>query len=96
VETCWPDEIGGVRLFDYVDWILVDYVWSLVACPVLALPAGRGASGLPVGLQVMGPPRSEPALLRFGAWIERELATPTAPVDPPGSPRGATPATNGP
>ncbi|WP_179106913.1 amidase [Variovorax sp. KK3] len=96
VETRWPTDIGGVRLTDYVDWILIDYAWSLVACPVLALPVGRSASGLPVGLQVMGPPRSEAALLRFGAWIERELATPTAPVDPPLSPERAAPATNGP
>lgn len=96
VEVRWPTEIGGVALSNYVDWILIDYVWSLVACPVLALPVGRSASGLPVGIQVMGPPRSEPALLRFGAWIERELATPTVPVEPVAVPKALAPATNGP
>jgi len=33
-------------------------------------------------IQIMGPSRSEAALLRFGAWIERELGSQTAPIDP--------------
>ena len=82
VETPWPREIGVRQLDDYVDWMLIDYAWSLVACPVLALPVGFSASGLPVGIQVMGPPRSEPALLRFGAWIEREVGSLGVPIGP--------------
>ncbi len=82
VETPWPTAIGASKLENYVDWLMINYTWSLVACPVLALPVGLSRSGLPVGIQLIGPPRSEAALLRFGAWIERELGSPTAPVEP--------------
>ncbi len=80
----YPTAIDGVAMASYVDWISIDYVWSLVGCPVLAMPAGKSAAGLPVGLQIMGRPRSEAALLAFGAWIERELGTAAVPTDPRG------------
>jgi amidase len=79
----YPTEIAGVRMETYFDWISIDYLWSLVGCPVLAVPAGLGPSGQPVGLQVMGPPRSEARLLAFGAWLERELWPSATVVDPP-------------
>jgi len=82
VEQRWPREIDGVAMTSYLDWISINYVWSLVGCPVLAIPIGTSASGLPVGLQVMGPPRSEAALLAFGAWIERELWPAAKVIDP--------------
>lgn len=82
VEQPWVTRIGDTPLDDYVDWIGIDYVWSLVGCPVLAIPAGRTASGMPVGLQVMARPRAEVQLLAFGAWIERELGGPARPIDP--------------
>jgi Asp-tRNA(Asn)/Glu-tRNA(Gln) amidotransferase A subunit family amidase len=34
----------------------------------------KGDSGLPIGLQVIGPRRGEQALLATGRWIERQLA----------------------
>lgn len=82
VEQPWVMRIGDTHLDDYIDWIGIDYVWSLVGCPVLAIPAGRTASGLPVGLQVMARPRAEAQLFAFGAWIERELGGPARPIDP--------------
>lgn len=81
-EVNHPTVVAGVPMQTYFDWISIDYVWSLVACPVLALPMGRAPDGMPVGLQVMGPPRSEAALLAFGAWLERELWPAAAVVDP--------------
>jgi Asp-tRNA(Asn)/Glu-tRNA(Gln) amidotransferase A subunit family amidase len=36
-----------------------------------------------VGVQIMGPPRSEARLLAFGAWWEREICPPAAVLDPP-------------
>jgi amidase len=78
----WPREVAGQPMHSYIDWLGINYVWSFTGCPVLALPVGREPGGLPVGLQVMGPPRSEAALLALGAWIERELGTASGPVDP--------------
>ena len=51
------------------------YPWSLHAGPTLALPAGRHpASGMPVGVQVTGPPGSEEALFAAGAWYQSRTA----------------------
>lgn len=77
-----PTRIAGEEMRSYFDWISINYVWSLVACPVLAVPAGLAPDGMPVGLQVMGPPRSEAALLAFGAWLERELWPAPGVIDP--------------
>jgi aspartyl-tRNA(Asn)/glutamyl-tRNA(Gln) amidotransferase subunit A len=38
--------------------------------PAMSVPCGRTASGLPLGLQVAGPWRSEPLLLRVAAALE--------------------------
>lgn len=81
VAQAWPREIAGQPLTHYADWILIDYLWSFTGCPVLALPGGL-AEGLPVGLQLIGPPRSEAALLRLGAWIAQTLGVSSLPVDP--------------
>jgi amidase len=83
VEQPYVTRIGDTVLDDYIDWIGIDYVWSLVGCPVLALPAGRARDGLLVGLQVMARPRAEASLLAFGAWMEREFGGPARPVTPP-------------
>jgi len=38
--------------------------------PALSLPCGLSASGLPVGLQIIGAPFEEALLLRTGAALE--------------------------
>ena len=39
--------------------------------PAISVPCGRGAGGLPVGLQLAAAPISEPALLRVAAAVTR-------------------------
>ena len=43
---------------------------NLAGIPGLAIPAGTGASGLPVGIQLLGPVLSEPTLFGAGKMIE--------------------------
>lgn len=74
VEERWPREIEGVTCETYVDWIMITYVWSALCCPALSVPVGFGADGLPLALQIVGPPHSEARLLAAGAWIETALA----------------------
>jgi amidase len=50
-------------------WIALATVLHL---PSLAVPAGRTASGLPVGVQIVGPWKSEDRLFDFGAAMEEE------------------------
>ncbi len=72
VEQRYVTEIAGHRFDegDYVAWLAITFALTLTACPVLALPAGFTAAGLPVGLQIVGPPRGEARALAAGALFE--------------------------
>ena len=53
------------------------------SCPALSLPVGHTASGLPVGLQVIGPCRAEGSLLRACHRMEEVFALAAGmPIDP--------------
>lgn len=39
-------------------------------CPVLSVPVGRAATGLPVGMQIVGHPYAEASVFRVGAAVE--------------------------
>ncbi len=60
-------ELNGHRFPSYIDWVAVAYAITLTACPALSLPCGFTAAGLPVGLQMVGPPRGEAGLLAAAA-----------------------------
>jgi amidase len=48
--------------------------WSALGGPALTVPAGAGPAGLPLGLQVVGPPGDDRRALSCAAWLERALA----------------------
>jgi Asp-tRNA(Asn)/Glu-tRNA(Gln) amidotransferase A subunit family amidase len=48
--------------------------WTLLHLPCLTLPHGSGASGLPLGVQVIGARGSDTALFLNAEWIRRALA----------------------
>ena len=53
-------------------------VYNLVSpCPVLSVPCGGDADGLPVGLQIAGRRWDEPSVLRAGAAVEDALGAMT-------------------
>ncbi len=45
---------------------------NLLGLPALSIPCGFADNGLPVGLQIIGPPGGEAAVLRLAAAYERE------------------------
>ena len=81
VEKNFPDSIAGRKLDNYIDWIAQTFLVSLAALPAASAPAGLTASGLPVGLQIIGPRLSEPKILACAKFVER--------VNPAGFPRHA-------
>ena len=86
VDTRWIDEIDGHRFDNYVDWLGLTFVLTLTACPSASVPVGITETGLPVGLQILGPPRGEAAVLRAAAAIEAAIPLATAtPIDPRGA-----------
>ncbi|HEX9306111.1 MAG TPA: hypothetical protein VF894_01395, partial [Anaeromyxobacter sp.] len=50
-----------------------DRIWTLLGTPSASLPAGRGPAGLPVGLQVVGAPRQDGALVAACRFISGAL-----------------------
>ncbi len=58
---------------DFADFLMVlarnAIPWSLVGCPAISVPCGADADGLPVGLQLVGPPGREPELLAAAAAV---------------------------
>jgi amidase len=66
----YPTEIAGRRLENYTQWFFLTYAISVTGLPVISVPAGFTADGLPVGLQIVGRRRQEAAVLRAAAAFE--------------------------
>lgn len=71
VDLKWPTDIAGVKMDTYHRWMEVVIGPTLAGLPVAAMPAGFGASGLPAGVQFVGPPRGDRATLEFALTYER-------------------------
>lgn len=52
---------------------IMNLPWTYLGLPVLTLPAGHAANGLPLGLQVVGRWMEDERLLAWASRIEREL-----------------------
>jgi amidase len=70
VEQRYIAELDGAHFDGYMGWLILTYALSITACPIMALPCGFTAGGLPVGLQVVGRPRGEAALFSVSAYME--------------------------
>ena len=55
--------------------------WTLLGAPAVSLPLLAGEAGLPLGLQVVGAPRRDGALLHAAAWLMREARAAKARVN---------------
>ncbi|MCF6506789.1 amidase [Blastococcus sp. MG754426] len=71
VEVEYPTEIAGVHQENYLEWMRSCTVVSATGCPALSVPGGFTADGLPVGLQVIGPPRADRRVLEVGHAFEQ-------------------------
>jgi amidase len=69
VETEYPTEVAGVPMGSYLEWFRACSRITVTAHPAAVVPAGFTASGLPIGLQLIGPHRGEAALLRLAHAI---------------------------
>lgn len=71
VEEAWPTEIAGRPMDTYHRWMEVVVPGSLSGCPVISLPAGFGQSGLPMGIQLIGPNQADLSLLQLANGYEK-------------------------
>jgi amidase len=65
VNLHWPREIAGKKMETYHEWMKVVLPITMSGCPALAVPAGFGNGGLPIGIQIVGPIHAELACLQL-------------------------------
>ena len=66
-----PTEIGNVKMDTYHRWMEVVIPAGLLGLPVVNVPSGFGENGLPFGLQLIGPKKSDHTLIQISqAWHE--------------------------
>jgi amidase len=83
VEQRHVAECGGHKFDNYVEWLAIAYAITLACCPALSLPCGFTAEQLPVGLQIVAPPRAEARVLAGAKLVEDLLdLRDTTPMDP--------------
>lgn len=70
VEVEYPHEVAGVAMDHYLGWMRACSRITVSSHPVLGVPAGFTASGLPVGMQLVGRFRGDWQLLAHGAAWE--------------------------
>jgi amidase len=84
--------IGGQKLDNYLDGSTLTAMITLTACPAMVVPCGFDQYGRPVGLQLVGKPRGQAALLQAAALFEQLLGlNRLLPIDPK---PGAVPPTS--
>ncbi|MGP3774036.1 amidase [Streptomyces sp. SDT5-1] len=70
VDIEYPTVVDGQPQHTYLDWMRSAYLLTVLGAPALSVPAGFTDAGLPVGLQIVGPPRAERSVLEIGAAYE--------------------------
>jgi amidase len=71
IEQPYVDEIAGVKMENYIDWMRSCYYITATTHPALSVPAGFTDEGLPVGIQIIGRHRGELPLLQMGHAFEQ-------------------------
>ncbi len=69
-----PTEVGGVAVERYYDVYLAAYAFSVTGLPIMAVPCGRTANGLPVGMQIIGHRLRDDSVISAAAVYEHHCA----------------------
>lgn len=62
----WPAQVNGRVMDTYHRWMEVVIPATMAGLPALSVPAGFSASGLPSGLQILGPTQADWSVLQVG------------------------------
>jgi len=69
----WPQHIGEREMDTYHRWMEVTTYATFAGLPAVNVPVGFDERGLPMGMQLIGPPRGDAELLRIAAAYETTL-----------------------
>lgn len=78
----YPSEIDGAPTRTYFHWLALAYAVTLVGHPALSLPVGVDRTGMPFGLQIVGPRGGDALVLAVAAALETLLAQDPATARP--------------
>jgi len=67
----WPSHINGREMDTYHRWMEVTIYATFAGLPCMCVPVGFSAAGLPMGMQLIGRPRSERMLLQLAHAYEQ-------------------------
>ena len=73
VDKRYVTEIDGKPCETYIDWFSITFALTMTGCPTISVPCGFTSEGLPVGIQIMGKPRGEAALLLVAKQFEQAI-----------------------
>jgi amidase len=71
VNTHYPTEIAGVKMENYIAWMKSAYYISVAGNPAMSVPCAFSASGLPIGLQIVGRHHDDWGVLQLGYAFEQ-------------------------
>jgi amidase len=66
----YPKTIAGKDMKTHIDWVAPTFILSLAGLPIASVPAGLDSTRLPVGLQVVGGPQREEAVLAVAQEVQ--------------------------
>ena len=70
INETWPHQIADQTMQTYHEWMKAICLITMSGCPALAVPAGFGPQGLPMGLQVIAPIHHEMDCLKLAHAYE--------------------------
>jgi amidase len=71
VTVPYPTQIAGTPMGTYLDWMRSCWYVTFMANPAISVPAGFTATGLPVGIQIVGRHRDEWSVLQIAHAFEQ-------------------------
>ena len=74
VDKPYITEIEGQKCETYIDWFSITFAITMTSCPTLCIPCGFTEIGLPIGIQIVAPPRHEAHLINFGWKLQKILS----------------------
>lgn len=88
----YVDEINGIKLPSYIDWMKSCYFISVTGHPAISVPCGFTDDGLPVGIQIVGRYHDDLGVLQLAYAFEQatQLGRCRPGVDPSSAPSRPT------
>ena len=67
----WIEEINGVKMETYIDWMRSCYYITITGLPAISVPCGFTPEGLPVGVQIVGRHNNDFGVLQLANAFEQ-------------------------